>query len=291
MPEKPSSLSDASTVILLRPTSEDSAGAFELFMVKRHSKSRFMANAYVYPGGRLDPEDHDARTRALTADLPDEECIARLREALDPERARGLFVAALREAFEEAGVLFAESTTLDALPPLSTYDAWRAQLNAGTATLAAFGEAEGLRFSLDALHPFAHWITPEVEPRRYDTRFFVALCPPEQRDALRHDERETVDSLWIEPSAALARYSEGGFQLAPPTFRTLEELTALGRIDAVFARCREGAIPPVQPVFTEDAGRLVLLLPGDPEHPATAAGVCVEGSHRVALDDGRWWSI
>jgi 8-oxo-dGTP pyrophosphatase MutT (NUDIX family) len=278
---------DASTVILLNPLEEGGQGAFEVFMVKRHAKSQFMANAYVYPGGRLDPVDCSPEMASVTSGLDGRACAARLREDLDAARARGLFVAALREAFEEAGVLLTQPEPADRL------DEWRRALNDASRTLVALGQQEGVCFALDRLYPFAHWITPEVEPRRYDTRFFVAICPPQQQAWLRHDEHETVDSLWIEPTAALERYGQGGFQLAPPTFRTLEELAALGSIDAVLARCERGPIPTIQPVFvTGEDGGLMLLLPGDPDHPATPSPQPpqVEGPTRIMLEEGRWRS-
>lgn len=280
----------AATIILMRPRTQ---GDFAVFMVKRHARSGFMANAYVYPGGRLDPEDSAPELAELAEGLDDAACITRLDEPdLAPELARGLFLAGIRESFEEAGVLLAQRpgeetlVSLDDAKARAHFNARREALHAGTQTLLDIAREAQLRFPLNRLYPFAHWITPEVEPKRYDTRFFVAQAP--ERQTLSHDDIETVDSVWITPAEALTRYSRGDMQLAPPTLCTLEELNQLGTLDAVIASARERSIPNIMPAFTEVDGVFTLLLPGHPEHPDHDP-TCSGPSH-IVLEEGRWWS-
>jgi len=289
----PSTPHDATTVILMRPCDSDDSD-FELFMVKRHGKSAFMANAYVYPGGRLEDGDRDPALLDHTTGWDDSDHETGLPGLRSPS-SRALLLAGVREAFEEAGVLLAHAADDPERRPIELGDTphtlrfarWRAALQADEHSLLDMARDEHLAFPLDQLHPFAHWITPEVEPRRYDTWFVVARCPPDQE--LAHDEKETVDSLWVTPADALKRYAEGEMQLAPPTFRTLEELDALGTMARVEARCEQEPIPAIMPHFVSEDGDLVLILPGDPEYPDPDAEP-VSGSTRIELSEGRWWS-
>src|SRR5690606_266751 len=158
------------------------AGPCELFMVKRHGKSAFMANAYVYPGGRLDDADCSEALARHATGRDGLECAQLLQEEIEPALARGLFLAGIRESFEEAGVLLAHPLDephrclLDDAATRALHT-WRDALNARTTNLLEVATAANLGFPLDRLFPFAHWITPEIEPKRYDTRFLVALCP------------------------------------------------------------------------------------------------------------------
>lgn len=162
---------------------------------------------------------------------------------------RGYWVAAARELHEEAGV--------------------------------RLGDADG--YDLDLLHPWAHWITPEIEPRRYDTWFFAARCPAGATPV--HDGKEAVAGGWFSPAEAIARVERGELPLAPPTLRTLWELRAYPSVDAVLAARRR--MPPILPRFAQDGDTLYVLLPGDPGHPSTEA---VDPPHRYAFASGRWWS-
>ncbi len=259
---------DAATVLLLR--GED---PFEVFMVRRGKTAKFMANAMVFPGGRLDDADLD------DALLP--RCDIGRREAAtllgmeDGATALGLLVAAARETFEEAGVLLGAAARPDALE-----DA-RAALNEGRATLAEAAARGGLTLRVGALRYVARWVTPPVEPRRYDTRFF-ALRAPATADGAAHDDIETTASAWLSPQAALAAYDAGEITLAPPTYRILLEL-ARSTVDDLLA---PRPIPaPIQPHVAEDEGALVLCLPGDVLFDPPG-----EGRNRFTLRDGRWHS-
>lgn len=271
----PSTPKHASTVILLR----EAASGFEVFMVRRHTRSGFMGGAYVFPGGKLDDADADARLLARLVGRSPEQAAEALGEPDDPTRAVALHVAALRETFEEAGVLLAETPAGAALSGV------RRRLLEGAPFPELVEELDAL-LHLDRMTPFARWLTPAVEPRRYDTRFFVAVAPPEQEPA--HDRRETTEAAWMTPAGALERERRGEIQLPPPTLRTLEQLSAHPRLDVVLEEARSQRPPFVDPVFVERAGAYVLALPGDPDHPTREPAV--PGPTHFTLADGRWHS-
>lgn len=263
---------DAATVILLRESSD----GFEVFMVRRHSKSGFMAGAYVFPGGVLD--DADAEVFGRVRGRSPEEAAERLGEE-EPRRALALHVAALRETFEEAAVLLAEGVDEAEL------EAARARLNEGEA-FDAILDALGATLQVDRLAPWARWVTPTVERRRYDARFFLARAPSAQRAA--HDRIEVTAGEWLTPRQALADFEGGRIQLPPPTLRTLEELALVDTVDEAFARAASRVPRPVQPHFVDLDGTPALTLPGDPEHPLDEPRI--HGPSRFVLIDGRFVS-
>jgi len=285
----------AATVVLVRDRAED----LELFMVKRHGKSAFMASAYVYPGGKLDARDATPETARHCRGRDDASARAAFEPAgtrldddvaLAPGEGVGVLVAAIREVFEESGVLLASDASGQMLsfevPEVrARFEAHRSALNAGTLSMTALAEAEGLTFSLDALRYFAHWITPAIEPRRFNARFFIARAPEGQEPL--HDAAETVESQWVTPSEALALYAAGTIQLAPPTMRTLEDMAAYRSVDALLAGLPGERLPALMPRFEELDGMMTLLLPGDPLYPSEGP---VSGATRFQLDQGRWWS-
>lgn len=273
MADAPVEPRDAATVLLLR---EEQDAPFSVFMVKRHAKSGFMAGAYVFPGGTLDEEDHGwSRVTGRTA----EAAATELGEA-DPARALALYVAAIRETFEEAGVLLA--TGADGVDLASTRD----RLNAGE-DFGALADELDLTLRLDALAAWSRWVTPTIERRRYDARFFLARAPRAQR--AEHDRIEVTAGEWLSPVAALSRFEDGSIQLPPPTLRTIEQLSELTSVDGAFARAAEmGPPPPVQPHFVQIGDVPTLTLPGDPEHPLDERRI--DGSTRFALIDGRFRS-
>jgi 8-oxo-dGTP pyrophosphatase MutT (NUDIX family) len=266
---------DAATVVLLR----DEAEGFSVFMVRRHQKSGFMAGAYVFPGGTLDEADRDPRLLAKTSGRSAEEA-ARVLGEEDAQRALGLHVAALRETFEEAGVLLADALGGIALAPL------RERLHGGEA-FSTLLEELGVSLRADALTPWARWITPAVERRRYDARFFIARAPESQEAA--HDRIEVTAGEWLTPAGALARWEAGEIQLPPPTLRTLEQLRAYDTIDAVLTEARARTPRVVMPVFRQMGDVWALILPGDPEHPESERAI--EGPTRFVLVDGVFRSM
>lgn len=257
---------DAATILLVRGDAD-----FDLFMVRRGRTAQFMARAMVFPGGRVDAAD---LALADACDLSPEAAAAALGLA-DPARALAFYVAAIRETFEEAGVLLA-----DGAGDPTRLDAHRAALNAKETDFAAVVAAEGLTLRASALHPFAHWITPPIEKRRYDTRFFVAQVPTSQ--AASHDDIENTAGAWLSPRAALAAYAQGSIRLAPPT---LWELCALAECADARAACTLRRAPFVphlpQPSMIDD--EMHLLLPEDADFDPPGPGRA-----RVILRDGRW---
>ena len=277
----------AATIVLVRPRA--GAGRPEVFLVKRHKNSGFMASAYVYPGGKLDAADAHpdmlARTHGMTADDAHRRLLpagSRLDDdaPLGPDTALAVHVAAVREVFEEAGILLADGLDADE----ATLDRWRTQMGPAL-SFADLVTREALTLRPDQLHYFAHWITPDIEPRRYNTRFFLAVAPPGQEGY--HDETETVDSAWLTPEEALDRYSRSEIQLAPPTLRTLEDMAGFDTPRSLLEGMVPATVPTIMPRFDTVDGAMTLLMPGDPLYPSL---VPVTGPTRVVLEGGRWWS-
>jgi 8-oxo-dGTP pyrophosphatase MutT (NUDIX family) len=209
---------------------------------------------------------------------------------LTPAQCLGLFVAAIREVFEEAGVLLArrgEGRPLSFEEPETArrFDSHRRQLHEGTLSMTEMARREDLVYSLDRLQYFAHWITPTVEKRRFNTRFFMARSPPGQEPL--HDKTETVDSAWLTPEQALEAYNAGEIQLAPPTMRTLEEMLGAPSSEALISAATRSRPVTILPRFETIDGEMTILLPGDPLYPCRDG---VEGPTRVVMSQGRWWS-
>jgi 8-oxo-dGTP pyrophosphatase MutT (NUDIX family) len=273
----------ASTVVVLR----DTAGGPEVFMVRRHEGTPFMGGAHVFPGGRVDRHDHDADDSWCDGTAH----AAQQLGALPSGEAIAYHVAAARELFEEAGVLLARLAdghfiSLADAAAHARFMQYRADVHGGASTLGRLVQRERLRLALDALVLFAHWVTPPIDTRQFDTRFFVTRVPPEQTPA--HDDTETTHSTWVTPAAALAQAQAGELFLPPPTWTTLRELEPFGSVAAALAWARRRRVVRRQPALVEEAGHRVLLLPGDPQHPDPAEGDDVPAETRFVLVDRRW---
>jgi 8-oxo-dGTP pyrophosphatase MutT (NUDIX family) len=245
---------DAATVVLLRDGAKTGQG-IEVYLIKRARTVDFMAGAHVFPGGRLDRNDSSASACALlsaaTASLQE-----RLGEALPPMQAAGLYVAAIRETFEEAGLLLGRLAA-----GWATGDA-RAAV-AGGAQFATLMES----IDAAALVPWVRWVTPEISPRRFDARFFLARAPAGQEPVV--DGREATEGLWITPMAALGRWLDGDMQLAPATAKCLDALLAYATAKDALASATGRPPPVMMPTVWNDKedGRAYISLPGDPRHP------------------------
>jgi 8-oxo-dGTP pyrophosphatase MutT (NUDIX family) len=230
----------AATVMLVRDpgTGGRAGGRLEVLMLRRHPDSVFAADAWVFPGGRVDDGDRAGTPIALGP--TDAEASAALGL---PSGGLAYWVAAARECFEEAGILLARHPGTGAW--LDTSSEWsaarlaryRREVHAGVTTLGAILEAEGLVLDLSGVHYVSHWITPpRFTARRFDTRFFVAEVPPGQ--IASHDAAETVDSIWTTPSEALARGARGEILLKVPTIANLEALAGFPSVtELVESRC------------------------------------------------------
>lgn len=248
---------DAATVVLLR----DGTDGVEVYLLRRKTSMAFAAGMYVFPGGGVDARDGDAD---LAWAGPTRVAWAAPLEAT-PDLAASLVCAAVRETFEESGVLLAGPDTATVVDD-TTGDDWEADRLALLDRSLAFAEMlrrRGLVLRADLLRAWAHWITPEVEPRRYDTRFFVAALPPGQRTRDVGGEADRV--AWLRPADALDRFHRGELQLLPPTATTLSELATLPSADAVLAAADSRVVQPILPevVLTDDGADL--LVPGHEE--------------------------
>ena len=261
---------DAATVMLVRDVPGSGSG-MEVFMLRRNLNSDFVGGAYVFPGGGVDEADRHAELEAVCRGLSDDAASARL----GIERGGLAFwVAAIRECFEEAGVLLAASShgplALDDPVTADRFRLHRKAVDAGERRLVEVCVQEGLQLTVDRVHYFSHWITPVGPPRRYDTRFFVAAAPAGQEPL--HDDRETIASLWVQPADALERHRRGGLDLILPTIRNLEAISRFERsADLLDAAARITDVPAIQPrIVRDEDGGTRILLPGDPGYDEAA---------------------
>jgi 8-oxo-dGTP pyrophosphatase MutT (NUDIX family) len=272
----------AATVVVLR----DSSTGPEVFMVRRHEGTAFMGGAHVFPGGRVDAADHGADEGWCDG-------IAQaVRQLDDLPRADALayHVAASRELFEEAGVLLARNAegafvSLAGDADHERFRQDRKEVHGGRMPLRSVIEREHLRLALDTLVLFAHWVTPPIDTRQFDTRFFMTRVPPHQTPA--HDDTETTHSVWMTPAVAIAQSLNHEIVLPPPTWSTLRELEPFGSVEEALAWARQRRVVSRMPLLFEQDGRRMLVVPGDPLHP-DAAGDEPLAETRFILDEGRW---
>lgn len=226
----------------------------EVFLVERHHRIDFASGALVFPGGKADPGDAEPeahrRCRGV-AGLPADAATAR--------------VAGIREAFEECGVLLARPAGGDALVDAgraaALVERHAAALRADRIAIGAVAEAEDLELAGDALVPFAHWITPEFMPKRFDTHFFLAQAPPDQLAV--HDGSESVDSLWMRPADALAAAGTGRRTVIFPTRMNLAKLARSDTVAQALAAARAAPVVTVLPRVVKGADGPRLCLPAD----------------------------
>lgn len=249
-------LRSAATVMLLR----DASSGLEIFLLKRHGLSDVLGGAYVFPGGKVDGADAELDVDAHLDQAPQALHASLNEPEIDAPTASGLYVAAIREAFEECGILFAHGAS-------------QAQA-AGARALAregyAFDEVLAqmqLRLQTQSLAPWSRWITPRVPSvmnKRFDTRFFVAAAPSDQ--IAKHDNHEATESIWITPRAALEQYRNGQIELAPPQIMSLAHLTRFGNVQGVMSEAKSRPPAVIQPEPFDDDGTRVICYPGDVRH-------------------------
>jgi 8-oxo-dGTP pyrophosphatase MutT (NUDIX family) len=275
----------ASTVILLRDGA--SAGGPEVFLVRRHEGTAFMGGAHVFPGGRVDEADRGVAEPTWCDGV---DVAMRQLDRVPAVDAVAFHVAAIRELFEEAGVLLARDRTgqfvsLTGAHEQARFKQYSADVHAKIRPLRDVIEREQLRLALDALVPFAHWVTPPIDVRQFDTRFFLTRVPPRQTPV--HDDRETTQSIWMTPSRALDEASADLIVLPPPTWTTLRELEPFHLVDEAIAWARARETIRRQPLLIEQDGVRMLVVPGDPLHPEPAVADSVSEVRFVQIA-GRW---
>ena len=254
----------AATVMLVRDSPEHDG--IEVFMLRRTLQAVFAGGMYVFPGGRLDDVDGGPAMEAMCDQLSD----ARASELLLIDHG-GLayWVAAIRECFEEAGVLLArsvdtgEEVRFDHPAIEARFNSARHRVHEGTLDLIELCKAEGLRLMTDRIQYTAHWVTPMGESRRFDTRFFLARAPHAQVPL--HDDNETIASLWVNPAVALERERAGELVMLPPTIACLKVLEPHRSADLALAAATAMGVPPrILPKvrFAEPGSRIEVVLPG-----------------------------
>jgi 8-oxo-dGTP pyrophosphatase MutT (NUDIX family) len=257
----------ASTVILGKPSK---SGFWELFLARRHQKQSFMAGAYVFPGGQVEKDDNNPQLKKYIKAADNFNPSRILQEdSLPCTEALGFFIAAIRETFEEVGILLGGNTAGDFASfhkkdIRNRYNDYRRKLNVSQITLMEIAQKESILFFPDTLIPYAHWITPDFEKMRFDTRFFLALLPPEQKTVA--DTVELTQSLWVTPQKALEMHCQKEIILMPPTLKTIEELSAFKNIDELFSAAKTKTIYPILPQLAGNS----LKLPHDPEYSINA---------------------
>lgn len=246
----------SATILLVR----DGARGLEVFMVQRHHQIDFATGAMVFPGGKVDEADaHPA--------------LAPRCDGAVAEELRAIHVAAIRETFEECGVLLARPAGSRALVPgirlAEIEQRHRAALNAGERTLRQIVEAEDLRLANDLLVHFAHWITPVFMPKRFDTHFYLVAAPADQLAV--HDGGESVDSLWTRPADAEAERASGRRTIIFPTLMQVRKLGRSDSVAAAIAAAQSAPVVSVLPRVEERGGEKLLVIPAEAGYDVTAA--------------------
>lgn len=252
---EPASPAAAASVVILRDAG--SGGGLEVFMMERHQGSgQTFAGAFVFPGGKVDAED-------AASDWQD------LAPTAAPHPAHPFWVAAVRETFEETGLLFARQGSGGLIGAEAAYRLVAAERGADRKQRAgrflAMVRREGLTLAADEMVHFGHWITPTWVPKRFDTHFFLAAAPLAQRANL--DRRESAEGVWISPAEALREAEAGKRTLVAVTRCTLELLATWRSVGEAMAAARRRRIVPVQPVMEERAGAKVLRIPIEAGYP------------------------
>jgi 8-oxo-dGTP pyrophosphatase MutT (NUDIX family) len=255
----PVAAKDAATVVLVR----DGDRQVEAYLLRRHRQMAFAAGMYVFPGGVVDRRDSDAGLASAGPSAA--EWAERLR--CDARTAQALVCAAVRETFEESGVLLAGPTASSVVADTTGVD-WEVDRRRLVDRALAFSELLGARdlvLRTDLMAACGHWITPEFEPRRYDTRFFVAELPRGQRTRDVSSESDRV--AWMNPRAACVGVDEGEMAMLPPTYAILSQMSGFERAAAVVAAARDRAITTIMPTFEVIGDETWLVVPESAASP------------------------
>jgi 8-oxo-dGTP pyrophosphatase MutT (NUDIX family) len=261
-PGTPAAPRDAATVVLLRDGIHGRGqGGLEVLLLQRHAASEVLGGAHVFPGGKVDAADAAPALLASLDQTPAALHTALAEPQLEAASASAVYVAALRELFEECAVLLAPGATA------AHASQGTALLKAGASFAHMLAEL-GLPLDTGSLRPWSRWITPKVpivSHKRFDTRFFLARLPAGQ--VAQHDAVETTASAWLTPQQALRQYRDGQITLAPPQIMSLLQLLRYATVDAALAATQPGQVPLIEPEsFWGDDGIQVTCYPGDARH-------------------------
>ena len=257
------SLTPAATVLLVRDCDDE----LEVLMVKRSKRPPF-GNLYVFPGGKIDESDKDPNVTNFCNGLNDEQASIKL--GID-EGGLSYWVACVRECFEEVGILLAIKNNGEELDlngaDKHKFDNYRRMLLENRISLLEICKKENLSLNLNNIERFSHWITPEIEIKRFDTRFFIAYIPAKQTE--RHDGNEITDSVWISPKKALDRSLNGKMPMIMPTISNLKQCLEFDSGQKLLehqSKLTNDDIPSILPKFFKNEGKWVGLLPGDEDY-------------------------
>ena len=289
---------DASTLLLLRPRETSLGGTsdasetsdFEVLLLKRHSQSNVLGGAHVFAGGKSEPSDLAWAQEQLSPEVLTHMHVSLGEDQTTPLQAAALFVAALREAYEECGVLLASDIHAEPLDPSKPNVAQDIQARvklalSGEPLLGQAFKTLGIEFDWHLIRPWSRWITPKtptVMNKRFDARFFVALMPAHQQ--AKHDDHETTQSDWFTPQGALNAYANRQIDLAAPQIMTLVELTQFATLEAVMAHATKRKPPLIEPRSWRDETTRMVCFPGDPLHQE--AQRTLHGPTRLYFKDG-----
>ncbi|MBL4606510.1 MAG: NUDIX hydrolase [Pseudomonadales bacterium] len=247
----------SSTIVIARD--KQLGTGIEIFMVVRHHQIDFASGALVFPGGKVSESDYDSDLR---------------KQAIPPfeldDTQFPLMVAAIREAFEESGILFARSVGGDSLVTNGTVEKlepYRSQLEKNQCSMAEFIRQEGLSLAMDELHHFAHWVTPDMMPKRFDTHFYLARAPEGHLGS--HDGHESVDSTWISPQQALSDADEGKLKVIFPTRMNLMRLAKYSSVEEAITATRLQKTVKVMPWTEQKEAGAMLCIPEDAGYEIT----------------------
>ncbi len=256
---------DAATLLLLRQGTDGP----EVLMVKRHPGNAFVPDCYVFPGGAVDTGDEEAAAAGRCLGLDGRTAHTLLPDLPSPEAALALWIAAVRETFEETGLLLAcdgegHMADLSGNASKSLWAGHRRSLRDKRTSFFNLLERENLYPACGVLRYLSRWITPLGLPIRYDVRFFVAPAPPGQEAS--HDQRELTEHVWIQPRHALDRCTQGTFDMVLPTIRTLEDIAGFATVEETLARVGNRQVTPVLTKIRLRRGAYVEVMPdeGDP---------------------------
>ena len=247
MENSPNKLIPASTVLVIRDGIDD----IEVFMVVRHHQIDFASGALVFPGGKVDENDLNPKLRKYTFssnEINDQELSYR--------------IAGIRECYEEADVLFAyeeNDSEIISNERLAKLIKWREKFNNKEGSMYDFAVEENIKFNLDNLIPFAHWITPQMMPKRFDTYFYIAEAPKDHLGS--HDGKESVDSIWITPKQALDDCYSKKRTIIFPTRMNLEKLSRFKTVKEALEKIKKETIITVEPKIEKNNDEVFLTIP------------------------------
>ena len=277
----------AATVILLRDP-------YQVFMVRRELSQNFLAGVCVFPGGKMDEQDRDEDLALLARGIDGTQARALLNEPdLDECTALGLFCAAIRELFEEAGILLAYTSNGSPIDftdqgTRERFNDYRRAIHEKELSLKDLARQENLTLAVDSIMPYSRWIAPGAVKKRFDTRFFLCRLPLGQKTD--YDPVELMSYEWRTPGEILKQAISGEIKLIPPTLKTIHELSAFDHIDHLYRYAQSRPIYPILPEVYAEEDSIVMKLPHDPEYSLQdyKQPAIPDEPSRIIFSDGIW---